>query len=116
MMLPKCKGSASAYRPRPTTANMSDTSQGPGGHVTRSLWWLLSCSQMCETQLMTSWLPCVPLARYENLRVVRVPRIPGTFSPPPRVSDPDMHHGTCVTHAGIANLLFSLKSGRRKRS
>ena len=22
----------------------------------------------------------------------------GTFSPPQRVSDPDMHHGTCVTH------------------
>ena len=22
----------------------------------------------------------------------------GTFSPPPRVSDPDMHHGTCITH------------------
>ena len=24
--------------------------------------------------------------------------MPGTFSPPPRVSYPDMHHGTCVTH------------------
>ena len=24
--------------------------------------------------------------------------MPGTFSPPLRVSDPDMHHGTCVTH------------------
>ena len=24
--------------------------------------------------------------------------MPGTFSPPPRDSDPDMHHGTCVTH------------------
>ena len=24
--------------------------------------------------------------------------MPGTFSPSPRVSDPDMHHGTCVTH------------------
>ena len=24
--------------------------------------------------------------------------MPGTFSPPPRVSDSDMHHGTCVTH------------------
>ena len=24
--------------------------------------------------------------------------MPGTFSPLPRVSDPDMHHGTCVTH------------------
>ena len=23
---------------------------------------------------------------------------PGTFSPPPRFSDPDMHHGICATH------------------
>ena len=28
---------------------------------------------------------------------LRVAHVPG--SPPPRVSDPDMHHGTCVTHA-----------------
>ena len=26
------------------------------------------------------------------------PGMPGTFSPSPQVSDPDMHHGTCVTH------------------
>ena len=26
------------------------------------------------------------------------PGMLGTFSLPPRVSDPDMHHGTCVTH------------------
>ena len=30
--------------------------------------------------------------------VAHAPGMPGTFSPPPRVSDPDMHHGTCVTH------------------
>ena len=24
--------------------------------------------------------------------------MPGTFSPSPQVSDPDMHHGTCITH------------------
>ena len=24
--------------------------------------------------------------------------MPGTFSPPPQVSDPDMHHCTCVKH------------------
>ena len=38
------------------------------------------------------------LARYVKLRVAHAPRMPVTFSPPPRVSDPDMHHGTCVTH------------------
>ena len=26
------------------------------------------------------------------------PGMPGTFSPSPQVSDPGMHHGTCVTH------------------
>ena len=39
-----------------------------------------------------------PLTRYENLRIAHAPGMPGTFSPAPRVSDPDMHHGTCVTH------------------
>ena len=39
-----------------------------------------------------------PLARYVKLRVAHAPGMPGTFSPPPPVSDPDMHHVTCVTH------------------
>ena len=36
-----------------------------------------------------------PLTRYAKLRVAHAP---GTFSPPPRVSDPDMHHSTCASH------------------
>ena len=36
-----------------------------------------------------------PLSRYVKLRVALAPGTSGTFSPPPRVSDPDMHHGTC---------------------
>ena len=39
-----------------------------------------------------------PLARYVNLRVAYAPGMPRTFSPPPRVSDSDIHHGTCATH------------------
>ena len=39
-----------------------------------------------------------PLARYVKSRVAHALGVPGTFSPPPRVSDPDMHFGTCVTH------------------
>ena len=39
-----------------------------------------------------------PLTRYVKLRVAHAPGMPRTFSPPPRVSDPDMYHGTCVTH------------------
>ena len=42
--------------------------------------------------------PHGPLARYVNLGVAHALGMPGTFPPPPRVSDPDMHHGTCVTH------------------
>ena len=37
-----------------------------------------------------------PLARYVKLWVA--PGMPGTFTPPQRVSDTIMHHGTCVTH------------------
>ena len=43
------------------------------------------------------------LTRYIQLRVVHAPGMSGTFSSPPRVSDPwvsdpYMHYGTCVTH------------------
>ena len=37
-----------------------------------------------------------PPARYVKLR--HAPGMTGTFSPTLRVSDPDMHHDTCVTH------------------
>ena len=40
----------------------------------------------------------MPLARYLQLRVAHALGIPRTFSPPPQVSDPDMHHGACLTH------------------
>ena len=36
--------------------------------------------------------------------------MPGTLSPPRRVSDPDMHHGTCMTHVPWW-MLGSLTSG-----
>ena len=39
-----------------------------------------------------------PLARYGKLRTRMRRGMPGTFSPPPATSDPDMHHGMCVTH------------------
>ena len=38
-----------------------------------------------------------PFVRYVNVRFAHAPRMPGTFSSPQRVSDTDMHHGTCVT-------------------
>ena len=44
-----------------------------------------------------------PLTRYVKLRIAHSPGMPGTFSRPPTskkllVSNPDMHHITCVTH------------------
>ena len=38
------------------------------------------------------------LARYVKLRVMHAPGMPGTSSPSPGVSDPDMYRGTCVTY------------------
>ena len=52
------------------------------------------------------WASC----QIRKLRVAHAPGIPGTFSPPHRVSDPDMHHGTCVTHVPWS-MLGSLTSG-----
>ena len=67
--------------------------------------------------------PCHgPLVRYVKLRVAHAPGMQGTFSPPPRVSDPDMHHGTCVTHMPwcmpgslTGGFLWSWWRGKRSR-
>ena len=40
------------------------------------------------------WASC----QIRKIAVAHAPGMPGTFSPSPQVSDPDMHHGTCVTH------------------
>ena len=49
-------------------------------------------------------------ARCINVRVANAPGMPGTFSQPPRVSDPDMHLGTYVTHVPLC-MPGSLTSG-----
>ena len=79
---------------------------------------------MCFIRTIHQLLMCVYhglLARYVKLRVVHVPGMLGTFSPAARVSDPDMYHGTCVTHVPwcmpgslISSFLWS--RWRRKRS
>ena len=63
-----------------------------------------------------------PLARYVKLRVAHAPGMPVTFSPPPRVSDPDIHHGTCVTHVPwcmpgslTSGFFWSRRRGNRSR-
>ena len=63
-----------------------------------------------------------PLARYVKFRVAHAPGMPGTFSPPPLVSDPDMHHGTGVTHVPwcmsgslTSGFIWSRWQGKRSR-
>ena len=40
------------------------------------------------------WASC----QIRKIAGAHAPGMLGTFSPSPQVSDPDMHHGTCVTH------------------
>ena len=63
-----------------------------------------------------------PLTRYAMLRVAHALVMPGTFSPPPWVSDPDMHPGTCVAHVPwcmpgslTSGFLWSRWRGKRSR-
>ena len=45
-------------------------------------------------QLHSPWASC----QIRKIAGAHAPGMPGTFSLSPHVSDPDMHHGTCVTH------------------
>ena len=77
--------------------------------------WLICC-MICYNSMIHGLL-----ARYVKLRVAHVPGMPGTLFPPPRVSDPDMHHGTCVTHVpwcmpGSLTTSFLWSGWRVKRS
>ena len=73
--------------------------------------------RFCVKFVLVVLTPHGPLARYIKLRVAHAPGMPGTFSPPPRVSDSIMHHGTCVTHVPwcITGSLTSDFQGNRWR-
>ena len=65
---------------------------------------LKSCDTMIGTDLgcRPGRLWCYePLATYAKMWVTHAPGMPGTVFPPARVSDPDMHHGTCVSHSQL---------------
>ena len=53
-----------------------------------------------------TWAYC----QISKIAGAHAPGMPGTFFTPPRVGDPDMHHGTCVTHVPWC-MLGSLTSG-----
>ena len=66
------------------------------------VWWESVLPIYTKFSLLVLIRPCYcphgRLTRSVYLRVAHAPGISGTFSPPPLVSDPVMHHGTCVTH------------------
>ena len=75
--------------------------------------------------VVSCWHNCThgygPLASYLKLRVAHALGMPGTCPPSPRVNDPDMHYGTCVTHVpwcipGSLTSGFLLSRLRGKRS
>ena len=77
---------------------------------------------MVVTEPADILLSTVTLARYVKLRVAHAPGMPGTFFPPLRVSDPDIHHDTCVTHvpwcmpgSSTCGFLWSRWWGKRSR-
>ena len=46
------------------------------------------------SELALKWASC----QIRKIADAHAMGMPGAFPPPPRVSDPDMHHGMCVTH------------------
>ena len=81
------------------------------------VFWLLVCSGALRHPGAHG-----PLTRYLTLQVAHARGMPGTLSPPPRVSDPDMHDGTCVTHVPwcmsgslTSGFLWSRCQGKRSR-
>ena len=63
-----------------------------------------------------------PPTRNAKLRVAHAPGMPGTFSPPLWVSNPDIHHGSCIPHVpwcmfgSLTNdFLWSRWRGKRSR-
>ena len=84
--------------------------------------WLFQCTGVIKrgqrSVSSTTWASC----QIRKSAGAHAPGMPGTFSPPPRVSDPDMHHGTCVTHVPwcepgslTSGLLWSQWWGKRSR-
>ena len=84
----------------------------------------IQCSLWSSQAALRSVLSFVngPLTRYVKLRFTHAQGMPGTFSPPPYVSDPDMHHGTCLTHVPwcmpgslTSGFIWSRWRGKRSR-
>ena len=77
----------------------------PTNRANDSIIWcfLVNLNMMSINQSVTlpgSWDDEIPWASCQIRKIAGAHALgmPGMFSPSPQVSDPDMHHGTCVTH------------------
>ena len=61
-------------------------------HDHRAVYLAYRVGLCCKTPVSWAWASW----QIGKISDAHAPGMPGTFSPPPRVSDPDMHHGTCV--------------------
>ena len=69
--------------------------------VRRSLDCLISIMGIYMLLSRHLYIDTVPMGLLQDTQIcgLRMRRgMSGTFSPPPRVNNPAMHHGTCVTH------------------
>ena len=69
-----------------------------------------------KTHERQPWASC----QIRKIADAHAPGMPGTFSPSPQESDPDMHHGTCVTHVPwcmpgslYSSFLWNRRRGKR---
>ena len=78
------------------------------------LWMVLFVKFSIIRLLCKSSCPMIPshgpLIKHVKLQVAHAPGMQGTFPPSQRVSDPAMHHGTCVMHVSWC-MAGSLASG-----
>ena len=77
--------------------------------------WKMVC---VHGSIILTWPSC----QIRKIAGAHAPDMPGTFSPSPQVSDPGMHHGTCVTRVpwcmpgSLTNgFLWNRRRGKRSR-
>ena len=73
---------------------------------------------MCSLKFPGTPLTVWPSCQIRKIAGAHAPGMPGTFSPSPQVSDPDMHHGTCVTHVPwslTSSFPWNRRRGKRSR-
>ena len=65
---------------------------------------------VASSSVATTWFVVWASCKMGKLQVAHAPGMPGTFSPPHWVRDPDTHQGTCVRHVALC-MPGSLTSG-----